>query len=105
METLKQLQPDILIIGLGSPKQELWMLDHRRELDIPVIWGAGGTLDYAANSIPRAPFWMHKLGLEWLGRMLIEPGRLIPRYAFGIPRFLIRSFQHAIAFHLKQVSR
>lgn len=66
------------------------------ELSVPLIWGAGGVLDYASGAVPRAPDWMLHLGLEWLGRMLIEPRRLIPRYTADLPRFLLRSLDYAV---------
>lgn len=64
-------------------------------LGVPVVWAAGGALDYASGRLRRAPRFMIRLGLEWLGRALIEPRRLGRRYLFGIPRFLLRAFCYA----------
>jgi N-acetylglucosaminyldiphosphoundecaprenol N-acetyl-beta-D-mannosaminyltransferase len=104
IELLNQSQADILILGMGSPLQELWMINHARKLAIPVIWGAGGILDYVSGNILRAPLWMRRLSLEWLGRMLIEPRRLMPRYLVGIPLFLGRSLLFALRFHLSRIT-
>lgn len=91
IQRVNRAQPGILVIGMGSPKQELWMIEHRDQLDIPVIWTAGGLLDYLSGRIPRAPYWTRALGVEWLGRFLLEPRRLSGRYLRGIPIFLFRS--------------
>jgi exopolysaccharide biosynthesis WecB/TagA/CpsF family protein len=61
-----------------------------------VVWAAGGVLDYVSGRFRRAPRFMRQLGLEWLGRALIEPRRLGRRYLIGIPRFLWRAVRHAV---------
>ena len=71
------------------------------ELDIPVIWAAGGMLEYASGRLRRAPLWMRRVGLEWLGRWWIEPRRLTRRYVVGIPLFLARAVTHAFARRLR----
>jgi len=90
-ETIKAIndaRPDILWVGLGSPKQDLWMEMHRDRLDVPVIAGVGAALDFLAGAKPQAPLWMQRAGLEWLFRLCCEPRRLWKRYLVGNSLFL-----------------
>ena len=73
-------RPDILFIGLGSPKQECWVYGQWARLSAVVAVCCGAALDYAAGTKPRAPGWMRRGGLEWLWRLAREPGRLWRRY-------------------------
>ena len=73
--------PDILILGLGAPKQELWAYRERHRLQAKVILCAGATIDFLAGERSRAPVWCQRYGLEWAHRILGEPRRLAPRYA------------------------
>jgi N-acetylglucosaminyldiphosphoundecaprenol N-acetyl-beta-D-mannosaminyltransferase len=73
--------PQVLVVGLGAPKQELWVEAHRSRLTVPVALCVGATIDFLAGHRSRAPRWMQRAGLEWLFRILIEPGRLFGRYA------------------------
>ncbi len=73
-------KPHILLVAFGNPKQELWIYRNRHRLQVPVSIGVGGTLDLIAGEKRRAPLWIQALGGEWLWRMLLEPGRLGPRY-------------------------
>lgn len=77
---IKSSNSDILIIGLGAPKQELWASQHLHNTGVKVAICAGATIDFLAGEKPRAPMWMRKTGLEWLFRMLSEPKRLSGRY-------------------------
>ena len=71
-----------LIVGLGAPKQEVWILRHRHLMPaVKVYMGVGATIDYEAHAVRRAPAWMNKNGLEWVFRMLTEPRRYWRRYA------------------------
>lgn len=74
-------QPDLLILGLGAPKQELWIHAHAAELQAKVALCVGATIDFLAGEKSRAPRWMRRVGLEWLHRLSSEPGRLAKRYA------------------------
>ncbi|MCA9121034.1 MAG: WecB/TagA/CpsF family glycosyltransferase [Planctomycetaceae bacterium] len=76
-----QTQPDILVVGLGAPKQELWVHAHRDQLKAKVALCVGATIDFIAGEKSRAPRWLQRLGLEWLHRILSEPRRLAKRYA------------------------
>jgi N-acetylglucosaminyldiphosphoundecaprenol N-acetyl-beta-D-mannosaminyltransferase len=82
------INPDLLIVALGSPKQEWWIYDNCRDLPVGAILGVGGAIDTIAGLRPRPPVWMRNVGLEWLGRLLAEPGRLWRRYIFGNSRFV-----------------
>jgi N-acetylglucosaminyldiphosphoundecaprenol N-acetyl-beta-D-mannosaminyltransferase len=77
----------ILFVGLGCPKQERWMAAQRGELPAVMI-GVGAAFDFLAGTKRQAPRWMQSIGLEWLFRLLSEPGRLWKRYAFHNPRFM-----------------
>ncbi len=74
-------QPDLLIVGFGAPKQELWVHKNQRELRAKVAVCAGATIDFLAGHRRRSPVWMRRAGLEWLHRVASEPGRLATRYA------------------------
>jgi N-acetylglucosaminyldiphosphoundecaprenol N-acetyl-beta-D-mannosaminyltransferase len=70
----------LVVVALGCPKQEAWMLAHHDLLGGAVALGLGGTLDFIAGAVPRAPQWMSRAGLEWLYRLAREPRRLAHRY-------------------------
>jgi N-acetylglucosaminyldiphosphoundecaprenol N-acetyl-beta-D-mannosaminyltransferase len=70
----------ILIVALGAPRQDIWIRDHRHELNVGLAFGVGCGLDLLAGLVPRAPLWMQRAGLEWLHRFRLEPGRLWRRY-------------------------
>lgn len=74
-------RPDVLFVSLGCPKAEKWMAMHFRSLGVPVAIGVGGTIDFLAQRLKRAPQWMRGAGIEWLFRLLQEPQRLGGRYA------------------------
>lgn len=81
-------QPDILFVGLGAPKQEKWIANNYLSLNVPVSIGIGVSFELVANMVPRAPIWMQRAGLEWLFRLIAEPGRLWKRYILGNPTFV-----------------
>jgi N-acetylglucosaminyldiphosphoundecaprenol N-acetyl-beta-D-mannosaminyltransferase len=87
---IREAQPDILLVAFGNPKQEKWIGMFRRQLSVPVMIGVGGSLDFIAGERKRAPLWMQKLGLEWLFRLLQEPGRLWKRYVVDL--FIFSAF-------------
>jgi N-acetylglucosaminyldiphosphoundecaprenol N-acetyl-beta-D-mannosaminyltransferase len=80
-------RPDILWVGLSTPKQERWMFDHLR-LQVPVLVGVGAAFDIISGRTPQAPRWMREHGLEWLFRLMTEPRRLWRRYVLGGFRFI-----------------
>lgn len=74
---INSLQPNILVVTLGMSKQEKWIYHHRKELKVDIAIGEGGTFDYEAGKLKRAPEWVQKIGFEWLWRLLLEPSRII----------------------------
>ena len=84
------------MIGLGAPKQELWVHRHASMLSVKVALCVGATIDFLAGEKRRAPRWIQALGLEWLHRMMSEPRRLMGRYAHDavvFPRLLFREWR------------
>lgn len=77
---IKEVSPHILIVGLGCPKQELFILHHKDELGVPISLGLGASLDFEAGNIKRAPKWMANHGLEWMFRITQDPKRMAKRY-------------------------
>lgn len=82
--------PDILTVGMGMPLQERWLRDNWDQLEAHIALTGGAVFDYISGELQRPPRWMTDNGLEWLGRMLIEPGRLWRRYLVGNPQFFWR---------------
>jgi N-acetylglucosaminyldiphosphoundecaprenol N-acetyl-beta-D-mannosaminyltransferase len=78
--TINESNPDIVWVGLGTPKQERWMRDHQHLLSVPVLVGVGAAFDFHAGRIRSAPAWMGDHGFEWLFRLAQEPRRLWHRY-------------------------
>jgi N-acetylglucosaminyldiphosphoundecaprenol N-acetyl-beta-D-mannosaminyltransferase len=78
----------ILFVGIGCPKQEIWMSEHRGRLNMPML-GVGAAFDFHAGRVKQAPAWLQAIGLEWLFRLLMEPRRLWRRYAWHNPRFVL----------------
>lgn len=87
IEEINCLKPDLLLVCLGVPKQELWMRDHAKCLDVGLMAGLGGSLDVFAGVVQRAPVFWQKMGLEWLYRLLKEPSRL--GRMMKLPQFLL----------------
>jgi N-acetylglucosaminyldiphosphoundecaprenol N-acetyl-beta-D-mannosaminyltransferase len=88
LETINESHPDILLVGMGMPLQERWIMENWDSLETKVIIPVGAMFDYLTGEFWRAPRWMTDHGLEWLGRLFVEPRRLWRRYLFGNPRFL-----------------
>src|SRR4051812_8466682 len=78
---IQEAQPDFLFVSFGCPKQEKWIAMHYRSLRVPVAIGVGGTIDFLAGRLARAPHWMQRSGTEWIFRLAQEPRRLFKRYA------------------------
>jgi len=81
LQRISQAGPDVLVIGLGAPKQELWVHTHRERIEAKAALCVGATIDFLAGERKRAPVIFQRLGLEWLHRMLSDPRRLVKRYA------------------------
>lgn len=87
IEQIRQAQPDILLVAMGAPRQEIWITKHQAELQIPVAMGIGGSLDVISGNLKRAPQWMQKLSLEWLYRLIIQPTRF--KRMLALPKFVL----------------
>jgi N-acetylglucosaminyldiphosphoundecaprenol N-acetyl-beta-D-mannosaminyltransferase len=79
-ERIRQANPDVLLVGLGAPKQEKWIARHKMQLSVPVSIGVGGSFEMAAGMVMRAPRLIQKTGMEWAWRLLQDPKRLYKRY-------------------------
>jgi N-acetylglucosaminyldiphosphoundecaprenol N-acetyl-beta-D-mannosaminyltransferase len=90
LKKIQEAHPNILIVGFGMPAQERWIQENWDEIDANVIIPVGAAIDYLAGTVSRAPHWMTDHGLEWLGRLVIEPRRLWRRYLIGNPLFFWR---------------
>jgi N-acetylglucosaminyldiphosphoundecaprenol N-acetyl-beta-D-mannosaminyltransferase len=80
--------PDVVWVGLSTPKQERWMREHRDKLNVPLMLGVGAAFDLNMGRLKQAPEWMRERGLEWLFRLLAEPKRLWRRYLVQGSRFV-----------------
>jgi N-acetylglucosaminyldiphosphoundecaprenol N-acetyl-beta-D-mannosaminyltransferase len=83
-------EADIVWVGLGAPKQERWMFEHRDKLQAPVLVGVGAAFKFSSGLVKRAPAWVGKLGLEWLWRLIQEPSRVWRRLIIDWPQFAFR---------------
>lgn len=88
MTMISLATPDVLWVGLGTPKQERWMYEHKSRLEVPVMVGVGAAFDMLSGRRRQAPRWMREHGLEWLFRLLQEPRRLWRRYLIYGTQFL-----------------
>jgi len=96
IKTINNANPDIVWIGLSTPKQERWMANHIGRLDAKVLIGVGAAFDFNAGLKKRAPVWMQKLCLEWFYRLMSEPRRLWRRSLYNFPLFILLIIQQAL---------
>jgi len=82
--------PAIVLVGMGTPVQELWVARHRDRIAAPVVWCIGATADFVASVQPRGPDLLTQHGFEWLARLISDPRRLFARYVVGNPLFFAR---------------
>jgi N-acetylglucosaminyldiphosphoundecaprenol N-acetyl-beta-D-mannosaminyltransferase len=90
VEDLNAKRPDIVLVGMGTPKQELWVQHNAPRVEAGVLWTVGALFDYVSGRTPRAPGWLADNGLEWIFRLAIEPQRMWRRYLLGNPVFVSR---------------
>ena len=90
VNNINETKPDFVWVGLGAPKQEKWMYEHKNKVNALMI-GVGAAFDYLAGNIKRAPMWMQKLNLEWLYRLIQDPVRLFSRYLYTNIKFIINA--------------
>jgi N-acetylglucosaminyldiphosphoundecaprenol N-acetyl-beta-D-mannosaminyltransferase len=91
LAAIRSFRPHILMVGMGMPRQEHWILDNLDEIEVRVILTAGACMDYVAGAVPTPPRWMGRWGLEWLFRLGSDPTRLWRRYLIE-PWFVFRLF-------------
>lgn len=80
IQMINEVEPDILAVGLGAPKQEKFLYNYRNKLKVPVALAIGASIDFEAGNVDRAPEWMQRSGLEWFYRLCKEPKRMFKRY-------------------------
>ena len=89
---VNESRPDVLLVGMGNPRQEVWIHEHRHRLDVPVCIGVGGLFDFWSGNVSRAPDRLRRVGHEWLWRLWQQPEKA-RRYLLGNPLFLARVFR------------
>lgn len=93
---INELNPDCIWVGLGAPKQELWMFNHMNKIKRGVMFGVGAAFDFHADTLKRAPVWMQEYGLEWFYRLIKEPKRLWKRYLVTNTLFIWYLIKHGV---------
>lgn len=88
--------PDVVWVGLGTPKQDYWVHEMRSRLEAPVLCAVGAAFDFHAGRVAQAPRWMQSAGLEWLYRLIREPVRMARRYAGTLPHFAALALLQAL---------
>lgn len=99
---IEQSGAEVLWVGLGAPKQDLWMAEHAGKIDVPLMLGVGAAFDYLSGAKKRAPLIVQRLGMEWLHRMFTQGGRLFWRNSRSLPIFAFALFREVIRVRLKQ---
>jgi N-acetylglucosaminyldiphosphoundecaprenol N-acetyl-beta-D-mannosaminyltransferase len=93
LEHIAERRPDILLVGMGTPQQELWVDRYFDDIQARVVWTVGALFDYLSGRTPRAPHWISDHGFEWIFRLIVEPRRMWRRYLLGNPAFLYRVWE------------
>lgn len=97
LEDLTAINPDITLVALGSPSQEIWIDTNIRQGHGRVVFGVGALFDFVSGAVPRAPQLIRDLRLEWVWRLFLEPSRLWRRYILGNPVFLIHLLRYKVS--------
>lgn len=105
VETIRASAPAVVWVGLGMPKQELWMDRVRRGLPGVALVGVGAVFEWISGTVRKAPPWMQNAGLEWLYRLAQEPRRLWRRYAWNNPAFVVLCSAQVLRHRLTNRSR
>ncbi len=98
---IKEKRPDILLVGMGVPKQEKWINKNMKSLNVPVCMGVGGSFDVLSGRIPRAPLWMQRHGMEWIYRSIKQPNRAFR--VLGLFYFMWLVILGKMVYSLKEV--
>lgn len=93
IQMIQESKADILFVGLGAPKQEIWIHNNYKKYNVPVSIGVGATFDFLSGNVKRAPKIFQKIGMEWLWRLCSEPKRLWKRYLMEDTKFLFLVFK------------
>lgn len=99
VEIINATKPDVVWVGLGTPKQEKWMADHIGRIKATAMIGVGAAFDFHAGNVRWAPVWVRKIGMEWFYRLILEPKRWrrfidIPRFIFSVIRQRLKKIIH-----------
>jgi len=105
IQVINQYKPNILLVGFGMPLQERWLMENWDRLEVNTAITLGAVFDYISGELKRSPGWFNKHGMEWLGRLIIEPRRLWKRYLIGNPLYLWRVIRHRIGLPIKVSKR
>lgn len=93
---INSFSPDVLLVGMGTPEQEMWVQQRRSDLDVPLVWCVGATADVLAGTEPRGPSWLVQHA-EWLARLKANPKKMWRRYLVGNPLFLARVLRQRLS--------
>ncbi len=97
VQMIRRSSANVLVVGVGAPKQEIWITKHRHMLPtIDIFLAVGAAIDFEAGNKPRSPAWMSKLGIEWIHRLMSEPQRLWKRYLIEDMPFFVLLFQQKL---------
>lgn len=97
IESINASGADILLVAMGVPYQEMWLDKYAKRLQPSVSMGVGGLFDFYSGRISRAPYWLRRVGMEWIWRLRQEPARMWQRYILGNPVFVFRALREAAA--------
>ena len=97
LQDIRRTKPDVLFVGIGTPRQEKWIFNHRSAIDAPICWAVGALFDYVAGYEPRVPGWMNSLALEWLWRLALDPAGKWKRYLLGNPIYIARILRQKLS--------
>jgi len=97
LEELRAIKPDILLVAMGVPRQEFWISQNISEAHCTLAIGVGALFDFLSGQVSRAPLWMRRMRIEWVHRLMLEPGRMWRRYVLGNPLFLLRVLRQKLA--------
>jgi beta-1,4-glucosyltransferase len=92
IEAINNSGCDVLLVAMGSPVQEKWLLEHKDKLHCKTALAVGGLFDFYSGNISRSPMWLREIGMEWVWRLIQEPRNKFNRYVIGNPLFLYRTF-------------
>lgn len=100
IQEINRANPDILVVGFGMPIQEQWLMENWEDIEARIALTGGGIFDFLSGRLSRPPRFLTDHGLEWLGRLFLEPGRLWRRYLLGNPLFILRVLRQRLGMLL-----